>query len=98
MLTARTRAGALVGVVVGAAALVLAGWALADAGGRGTAEAQDPPRVEWLVAPESTDLQAQVNAHLLGVPADCLVGVEYEIETVWAGSIGAHNAMVVRRC
>ena len=98
MRTAGARAVTAVAVVAGAAALVLAAWALPDAGGRGAAEAQDPPRMEWLVAPESADLEAQVNAYLLGVPADCLVGVEYEIETVWAGSIGAHNAMVVRRC
>ena len=98
MRTAGARAVAAVGVVVGAAALVLAGRALSDAGGRGAAEAQDPPRVEWLVAPESPDLAERVNAYLLTVPADCLVGVEYEIETFRAESLGAHNAMVVRRC
>ena len=72
--------------------------ALPNVRDRGAAEAQDPPRVERLVAKTTADLVGQVNASLLGVPADCLVGVEYEIETFRAESIGAHNAMVVRRC
>ena len=54
--------------------------------------------MERLVAPDPAGLEARVNAYLLGVPSDCLVGVEYEIETVRPGSIGAHYAMVVRRC
>ena len=98
MRTAGARVGTAVGFVVVAAAVALAAWALSDVRGRGAAEAQDPPRVEWLVAPESPDLAERVNAYLLTVPADCLVGVEYEIETFRAESLGAHNAMVVRRC
>ena len=98
MRTGGARAGTSAGIVVCAAAFVLVGWALADARGRGTAEGQDPARVEWLVARESADLEAQVNAYLLTVPADCLIGVEYEIETSRAESLGDHNAMVVRRC
>ena len=98
MRTAGARAGRLVGVVICAAALVFAGRALPDAGGRGEAEAQAPPRVEWLAAKTTADLVGQVNAYLLAVPAGCLVGVEYQIETFRAESLGAHNAMVVRRC
>ncbi len=98
MRTMGARAGRSVLAVVGAAMFLAVGWTLSDVRERGAADAQDPPRVEWLVAPESTDLEAQVNAYLLTVPADCLIGVEYEIETFRSESIGAHNAMVVRRC
>ncbi len=92
------RAGAAVGAVACAAALLLAGRALPEAGGRGAAAAQAPPTVEQLAARAPADLEERVNAYLLGVPADCLVGVEYEIETAWPGSVGDHHAMVVRRC
>ncbi len=94
----RRLAGAAAGAVACAAALLLAGRALPDGGGRGAAAAQAPPTVEQLAARAPADLEERVNAYLLGVPADCLVGVEYEIETAWPGSVGDHHAMVVRRC
>ena len=98
MRTMGARVGTSVLAVVGAAAFFVVGWARFDAHGRKAVQAQDPPRVEWLVAVESTDLEERVNAYLQTVPADCLVGVEYEIETFRPESLGAHNAMVVRRC